>query len=590
MAGNSIITPGYDESVETPEQTLPIEQYLLKSNRLSEYNNDTDAAIVRRYLRVPSSESVYDRDTVDLNMSKAVKKVIEDHLNTEDPHGILSQIGKELKKVNWIVKDDGSVPFKAPQKGVDPISDDHLTTKRFVTKKINEHLGTEDPHDIITKVKELLKEYLKPSDVYSKSQLYTKGELDKQFTEYIKKDGTTPFVKPQISVDPTGDMHLANKRYVDGKVREHLVSVDPHGFLTILNQRLASYAKSADYLDKTETYSRSQIDNIINRVVDEVVSQSLQNYKEQVSNRIDSIFKENYVKSDGSVPFENPQVGVEAKEDSHLVTLGQLNKVKETLSDQIKKDQCYWITSGPVETTVGFLEDNSRVPEKMSIQEVLDAIFYGKKVSVTSPETGKVGESVDVVVCITGGDLSTVDVAYLYQNGVLIRVLQREDFEESGCVTVTSDKIDSDTEFEFEVFYSNDAKHSEYSETKLAFPIFVGIIDEWKFANTVSYSDLVKLSEKDPVNNKFYDRDDHLRELTHYYNFDEEKPVKLLLALPRTYPNLEAMMNGVQKFTKGAFTQTTVTPYTINGILTDYKLYVYNQPLVKLDSEITFKF
>ena len=59
----------------------------------------------------------------------------------------------------------------------------------------------------------------------------------------------------------------ATKRYVDSVMSNHLVDIDPHGFMTILNQRLALYYKKSDTYSKAETYSRAQIDSIINSLV-----------------------------------------------------------------------------------------------------------------------------------------------------------------------------------------------------------------------------------------------------------------------------------------------------------------------------------
>nr|DAP08559.1 MAG TPA: hypothetical protein [Bacteriophage sp.] len=42
---------------------------------------------------------------------------------------------------------------------------------------------------------------------------------------------------------------------------------------------------------------------------------------ETVDDRFESIRQDRYVKQDGSVPFRNPQAGVDAIEPEHLVTL-----------------------------------------------------------------------------------------------------------------------------------------------------------------------------------------------------------------------------------------------------------------------------
>lgn len=56
---------------------------------------------------------------------------------------------------------------------------------------------------------------------------------------------------------------------------KHLVDVDPHGFISILNKRLASYAKANNVYDKTQTYSRVQVDSIIRSLVSEAAKEAI---------------------------------------------------------------------------------------------------------------------------------------------------------------------------------------------------------------------------------------------------------------------------------------------------------------------------
>lgn len=594
MAGESIITPGYEETNPTPEQDVVLgEKYLIAKNYLSEFSKE-ELPIVRSHLGVLSV------DEIDKKLSNITEgkddgiSAVNDHLAADDPHGIKDWTKQELVKY---VKTDGSTKFTSPQFGVDPKRNEHLATLGSVKTLLAQYKQEANVEGIIPEVEKKLKETLENSERIARNLDYNlKEEINSKLSKVVLSNGTVAFHKPQVGVYPTSDAHLSTKQYVDDKVREHISkTVDPHGYLAILNQRLQKYAKVEDVLDRRDTYSRTEIDNAISTLVDQYIELSIAEYKAATDNRFNFIRDQKYVKQDGSVAFDNPQSGVRATEDSHLVPLVQVNeivsKIYKELSDKIKNESCVWVTSGPVETTVGFLEDNSRVPEKMSIQEVLDSIFYGKKVSVTSPETGNVGEVVDVTVCITG-DLSTVDIAYLYQNDELIRTIQREEFEANGCVTIQSNAIEEDTEFRLDVYYSNDAKHSEYSKTKLAYPIFVGILPEWYFGTNVTYDLLLQLSNEDKVNNKFYDRESHLRELSHQYNFDKKEASKLILALPSNYPDLKSIYNGVQEFANGAFDFKiiTVTPFTVAGQLVDYKLYIYKQPLVRFDSKVTFKF
>nr|DAH97496.1 MAG TPA: hypothetical protein [Caudoviricetes sp.] len=137
--------------------------------------------------------AVYTKDESDTNIAKTVTTALNKHLSVEDPHGTLNTV-KEM--ISDMAKTNGSTPFTSPQTGVDPISDDHLTTKKFVTRLLKEHTrlqGTDDPHKILPEVKTILEKYVKSSDVFTKSQIYTKQDVDNLLKVFIKKDGSTPF-------------------------------------------------------------------------------------------------------------------------------------------------------------------------------------------------------------------------------------------------------------------------------------------------------------------------------------------------------------------------------------------------------------
>lgn len=259
---NTILTPGEENIEQTPiEKVTP---YLEKDNYLSEFQTEGEKAVARENLYVYPKDSVYNKTESDILLDKAIKQAFDKYLNMDDPHGILPTVEEMIE---GMVKNDGSTPFLMPQKGVDPVQDYHLTTKRFVAKLLKDHTDAEDPHRILPEVEDMLEQYVKQSQVYFKSQLYTKNEIDQQSGRYIKGDGTTPFTKPQIGADPQIDSHLSTKRYVDATMYKHLVDVDPHGFISILNKRLASYAKANNVYDKTQTYSRVQVDSIIRSLV-----------------------------------------------------------------------------------------------------------------------------------------------------------------------------------------------------------------------------------------------------------------------------------------------------------------------------------
>lgn len=595
MADNSILTPGRQDTVDIPTTIDKSVQYLEKDNFLSEYENESEKSVVRENLNVYPKNAVYTKDETDTNIATTVTTAVNKHLSVEDPHGTLDTV-REM--ITDMAKTDGSTPFTSPQSGVEPISDSHLTTKKFVTRLLNEHtrlVGSDDPHQILPEVRTILEKYVKSSDIFTKSQLYTKQDVDNLLKAFLKKDGSTPFTIAQIGVDPTIDSHLATKRYVDKTLYAHLVDVDPHGFLTILNQRLASYAKIADVYDKTQTYSRSQIDAFINKWVQEAVAEAIAEYMETVDDRFESIRQDRYVKQDGSVPFRNPQAGVDAIEPEHLVTLKQVedktSEIKEDLESKIQEKECVWITSGPVEAQVGMVKEGDTLASSVTFQEAMDAIFYGKRVKLTVPELSNIGASFPITLCIQGS-LATVDYAEIWQDGKYLDTITKENLEESGCVTIDGLPIDSNSEVTAKVFYTNGSIHEVIETVSVALPVFIGIIPRWKFGNTVTYNQLLELSLENPKNNKFYDKGIHLQSIEHSYNFDEDREQKIIVALPVTYNNLAEMSNSAQVVTSAAFEVIDQIPFQIPGSTSDviYKIYIYKQDLYSLNTTMKFKF
>ena len=591
MADNSILTPGYQDPIETPVTSPPQEDCLIKDNFLSEYETEEEKSVVRENLNVPSKDSVYSRQDVDTQVSEKIRATIQEYLNMEDPHGILPTVAEMIADM---VKSDGSTPFTAPQTGVDPQTAQHLTTKNYVDKLVREHVNADDPHNILPEVAILLEKYVRITDVYVKSQLYTKQDIDNQAKDYIRKDGSTPFTKAQIGADPQIDSHLATKRYVDKSLYNHQVDVDPHGFLTILNQRLASYAKKKDVYDKTQTYSRTQIDSIIHNLVNETIDASLQSFMDTVNDKFEYIRLQKYVKQDGSVPFRGPQAGVDAVEEEHLTTLRQLNQavedLEQNLTEQIQAKECLWKTSGPVESTVGHIDDNTPVPATMSLQEVLDAIFYGKGISISAPDYVTINNKVPITLCVHGST-GLIDVAELYQDGKLTISFVKEDFE-NGCVTVDSLPIIEDTEFTFKVTYTNEAVHEESITVKAALPIFVGLLPKWKFGNMITWNYLEELASEEPNNNQFINSSNNLNQISINYSFQDAKLRHPFIVVPVSYPDLDNMSTTPQRFGIDAFDVIDMIPLQVPRIEKDiiFKIYIYRQALSSLNQEVTFNF
>lgn len=593
MADKTILTPGYQEpETNVPEISAQSVQYLEKDNYLSEFETDEEKARVRDVLGVPSLDDIpelaelykYISDkitgTISLyNLDELKESVVDLQNNSED-----------------YVKKDGSTPFENPQKGVSPITDNDLTTKGYVTNQLKQYLNLEDiPSKIFDEIETKLKKYVLTKDL--KIQLenfYTKKEIDNN-KSIVRTDGSTPFTQPQQGVKPQRNYHLATKGYVDDKITEHLIDPDPHNFSTILENRLAYYIKKKDVYDKSQTYSRAQIDALVYKLVNDAIGSSIQEYVDSIEDKFDYISKQNYVKQDGSTPFKAPQAGVEAEADDEFTTLGQVTTLieglKESVETQITNKECEWKTSGPVLGSAGLVEQGTEFAKTLTLQEIMDAIFYGKGISIVSDEIVPIKQKANITVCVQGS-IASFEYGELYQNGELIHTFNKDDFKDSMCITVESDPIVENTEFVFEAHYINDATHSVSCFTKLAMPIFVGLIPEWKMGTTVTHQYLYQLYKQDPTNNQFYDKEEKLARLDHKYSYINSEKMKIFVALPVDYPDLFQMVTPSQQFDADSFTKIDAIAFDIPGEekhLT-YKLYIYKEAQVIITNPVTFNF
>lgn len=586
----TILTLGKDNSSNI-EQTPTVDPgYLVKDKLLSEFKTEAEKSAARQNLGVLPAENVYTKEEIEPVIVEKISRKLAEHLDSSE-HITEEEI---IELLADLVKTDGTTPFTAPQAGKDPVSNHHLTTKIYVDSLIQNCLKIADKAKILEQVTNTLRDYIKYEDVYTKDQIYTKEEITSQNSNYVKIDGTTPFERPQSGRTPQISSHLTTKGYVDSLLQSHKDDIDPHGFTEKLSNKLRKYALKGTVYDITQTYSREQIDQIIDKLVSVSVEEALRSHKDldDPHNIIEKVKQLGYVYKDGSVSFTAPQKGVDAKNPQELVTLRQLQSLEKTLKEDITNlPEPIWITSGPVESQVGMVNEGDVLANEVSFQEAMDAIFYGKRVKLTVPELAPIGEKFLITLCIQGS-LATVEYVEIYQNGENIGLITREQLQESNCVTIDSLPIDGDAEIVAKVFYTNGSIHEVTATTKVSLPVFVGIINRRQFTNTVTYQQLLELHRQDPQNNVFYDKGKHMQELTHNFNFDEDLEQKIIVALPTNYSNLDKMYNSAQMVTVDAFDIISMIPFAIPGSSEDviYKLYSYKQDLYSLNSDITFKF
>lgn len=587
----TILTPGKDNGSNT-EQTPTINPgYLVKDNLLSEFETESEKSVARYNLGVLPAEDVYTKEEVEPLIAQRISKKLAEHLDSSD-HITEEEI---LDMLVDLIRNDGTTPFTAPQAGVDPVSNHDLTTKAYVDRLIQGCLKLADRAKILEQVANTLRDYVKQEDVYTKDEVYTKDQIYNQSTKYVRIDGTTPFEKPQSGRTPQISSHLTTKGYVDNLLRAHEEDIDPHGFTEKLSKKLRKYALKENVYDRTQTYSRGQVDQIIDKLVTIAVEEALRSHEDldDPHGILDRVKQLGYVHKDGSIAFTAPQKGVDAVSPQDLATLRQLQQlVSEVRQDIADIPEPLWKTSGPVESTVGHVEDNTPVPDTMTLQEVCDAIFYGKGICLEVPEFVIITETCPVTMCVHGST-GLIDYAQLLQNGKVIATFYGEDFKD-GCITIDSEPLFQDAEFTFRVYYTNEAVHEETKVVHCYLPIFVGLLPKWEFGNVITMERLIELSNEDieGTQNRFLNYGKDLKTFTFGYKFQDADLRHPFVVLPESYPNLDNMTTSSQKFGIDAFDVIDMIPMRIPGVDQDiiYKMYIYKQALSSLNQDVTFNF
>lgn len=570
----SILTPGLHPVEEEIPEVVEPQLYLLRDNFLDEYKEEWEKTIVREHLGILAAEDTYTKEEVEPIIIEKVKAYLAEKL---DESGFITEenVRELISNLNLVNSKDIS----------------NFVTKSYVDKLIQACLTQQDKTKILDQVTSILLDYVKNENVYTKKEVYTKNEIDDKISNYVKRDGSTPFTAPQIGRTPQTKNHLTTKGYVDDLLETHKSDIDPHNFTEKLNNKLKKYALLNNVFDKTQTYSRSQIDSIINKLVSDAVKETVDEYP-ILQNPETIIENLGFVLKNGTTPFIAPQKGVDAKSPNDLVTLQQLESKSEELLQSLEaSDSLIWKTSGPVETTVGFVEDNTLLQSELTLQEIMDAIFYGKSVSISVPDYVGMGDSCDITVCIHGSTAS-VDHAELWQGDKLIEEWNSEQLDEfvNGCVTVSSEEISEDTEFTFKVYYTNGTEYEASDTVKVSLDIFAGLFPYWKAGTDVTWSDLKELVSQDPKNNAFFTYSDTT--ITMNYQFVMENEMKKpVVIIPDAWDyELDVMSTKSQFFELSAFDIVTLPMQVKEDQTVVYRIYIFKQPQAFANQNVTFNF
>lgn len=579
MGDNDILIGGQTSGCNTEaiETSIDVSNFLQKDQYLGEFSDSAtlpDGTTFNEKAKVRTNLDIYSRseveemiDTEHDHILQTVNSTMRKHLEMEDPHGSNSYTDEVIQQQSLQIGTQLST-LKA-------------NLESLINKRLLEFVKTNDFETFKSKV--LKDTALAFENIYTKAKVYNKDEINVLNSQFVKTDGTTPFIKPQEGIDPKLDRHLATKRYVDNIFQHATDFLNNIEFRSWINQRLAVYAKLSD------TYSRDIIDNKLQNLVDSVVDTA-------VNKALTDILTSH-------LEIQDPH-GDRAYADSTFATKENVSELIEGLKndreeaiESIIKSEVVWKTSGPVQTTVGFVEDNTDFNgNKFTLQGIMDAIFYGKKVQIsTTQQEVAIGDTTDVIISIHGST-ETVKSIIIKQDNEILAELEASDLDDKGQAKVKSLPIMQDSEFTVEVtYYGIEESISASTIVKVGYKAFIGIIPQFETASTINWDRLIELSNSDPVNNQFFDTGvDSISNLSIRYNFSGD-PSQIFIAIPANYPDIIEMATSSQQFGIGAFNVIQQIPINIelsNGETKSilYKYFVYKQPIVTLSTKVTFKF
>lgn len=566
MSNDAIMVPGQDDYLENNQEETLNQEYLTVDGSLKEIAENGTTDVARNYLNVYSKKETYSKLEVD-DITDGIQTQLNEH--TEQATTIINGVRESLDNIqqnlNSFVIKDGEISFDKTPK----VRNEYLVTVSNLLKRLETYSTNKNVEETYQDIIEILESYALISEVYKKSDLYTKSQIDKTLYDYVTfKDLTEKNINAKC---PKTRTNISTKGYVDDVMKSHRNELDPHNFLSTLTTKLSNYYKKSEVFTKAQTYSRAQLDEIIDNLV---------------SNACKSLIEDHISNTPHLTTAEVRQI-VKLYAQSNLVSQSDIDAIKSDIDDKIDNVKPIWKTSGPVLTTVGFVEDNTELPSEMTMQEILDAIFYGSKISINVDPTVSLGNSTEVTICIHSG--IQVESIELLQNGKVIPI-DDSNFEE-GCQTIPTDALMEDTEFKFKVTFVNGLEQEETAKVKVVAPSFVGLLPKWRFGTYITMKYLEELAASDPKNNRFIL--EQPKSVSQTYQFKDSELKHPFIVVPADGNNLVELVTKSQNFSSDAFDAFDVInmmPLQIENKSIIYKVYVYRQALSSLNQTLTFNF
>lgn len=283
-----ILNVGTNQScINQQESWIDTSMFLQKDNYLGEFSNEVpseDGGTIDEKALARLNLEVYSKAESDASSSQYTDNAINDHSNADDPHKDRAYTDSRIQ--------DTSSNFN------NQLTDLRNNLERLINNVQN----------ILTR------------DYATVNQL---NGITNQLNNFVKKDGSIPFTKPQIGVNPTNSNHLATKGYVDRaaepKVREYLNSEE---FRTIVNTIINSI------IEELFPESFSEIQETISDIllaldeIDFVTAESLNDLNSR-TNKIENTLIDNELTISASLNDLNARI-IETNHNLEVVN----NKIK----------------------------------------------------------------------------------------------------------------------------------------------------------------------------------------------------------------------------------------------------------------------
>jgi hypothetical protein len=380
---------------------------------------------------------------------------------------------------------------------VDPVSDFHLTTKRFVTQLLDDVLKKVDPDRSEELIRSALEDYIKAAKVFTKEETYSKEKIDELFLKYVRRDGSRSFTGAQQGLHPSGDYDLTTKKYVDDLIYGYIKESDLDNFKLYVNNALNAKVKGSDVYKKSETYSRAQLEFLLQSLVNDAA-------KEAIAQHINDSY---HLGLEDIETYLEEYARKQAK-DSKYITLAMLNDILS----QYKKDSeesaaaaaGMYIPHGHITspTNVGWISPSTDLPNEMTYQDLFDLIFYDSNVEV-SVDDPYVEEGTSTLVCvdIKATGITAIEYVEVWLNDGKIAEIPYSDFSADGEYKLCNVDITRTSEIKVIIYYTNGSTKEDIIEVTAVAPVYLGLLPKWLPAENLTYEILQELISDDGLIN-----------------------------------------------------------------------------------------